>query len=53
MLTTVTARVVGQRLRFWQSPVWRRLRGTSLLENADFPPRKAESAHEGGVRVLY
>jgi hypothetical protein len=27
--------------------------GTDLLENADFPPHKAESAHEGGVRVLY
>ena len=25
--------------------------GTDLLENADFPPRKAKSADEGGVRV--
>ena len=25
--------------------------GTDLLENADFPPRKAESADEEGVRV--
>ena len=25
--------------------------GTDLLENADFPPRKAKSADEGGVRL--
>jgi hypothetical protein len=25
--------------------------GTDLLENTDFPPRKAESADEEGVRV--